>query len=70
MSFSLNFWMIVVWIRLLLKRFLEAKLLMRILESIFRRSRMQIKSKLTKRLESSRGRSMENTSCNTTVSMG
>lgn len=59
-----------VWLRLLFKRFLEAKLLMRILESIFRRSRMHIKSKLTKRLESSRGRNMENTSCNTTVSVG
>jgi hypothetical protein len=59
-----------VWLRLLLKRFLEAKLLMmRILESIFRRSRMHIKSKLTKRLESSRGRNMENTSCNTTVTV-
>jgi hypothetical protein len=31
---------------------------------------MYIKSKLTKRLESSRGRNMENTSCNTTVSVG
>ena len=62
--------MIVVWLRLLLKRFLEAKLLMRILEIIFRRSRMHIKSKLTKRLEFSRGRNMENTWCNTTVTVG
>lgn len=38
--------------------------------SIFRRSRMHIKSKLTKRLESSRGRNIENTSRNTTVSVG
>jgi hypothetical protein len=30
---------------------------------------MYIKSKLTKRLESSRGRNMANTSCNTTVSV-
>jgi hypothetical protein len=70
MYFSLNFWMIVVWLRLLSKRFLEAKLLMRILESIFRRSRMHIKPKLTKRLEFTRGRKMENTSCNTTVIVG
>jgi hypothetical protein len=61
--------MIVVWLGLLLERFLEAKFLMRILESFFSRSRMYIKSKLTKRLESSRGRNMENTSCNTTVSV-
>jgi hypothetical protein len=62
--------MIVVWLGLLLKRFLEAKFLMRILESFFSRSRMYIKSKLTKRLEFNRGRNMENTTCNTTVSVG
>jgi hypothetical protein len=31
---------------------------------------MYIKSRLTKRLEYSRGRNIENTSCNTAVSVG
>ncbi|CAN5499948.1 hypothetical protein BH18THE2_BH18THE2_19180 [soil metagenome] len=75
--------MIVVWLGLLVKRFLVAKFLMSILESIFSRSRMYtsvigiwlLKSKmgaymLTKRLESSRGKNMGNRSCNTTVSVG